>query len=241
VAIINEPLSRALWPEHDAVGRTLTASGRNLRVVGVASEARYFSLEEPSGPELYMPMGQTGDFQVVDMVVRTERSATQLAPSLRAAMARVDPALPVADVQTLDHLMAQTVFERRVVALLVVGFSVFGLVLAAIGLYAVIAYSVHQRRPEIAIRMAMGAEPGTVRSQVFLDTFRLVGIGVAIGLPAAWLSGRAMSSLLYGLTPSDPLTMVSVLAVLVAVSGLAGYAPARRAAHVDPITALRSD
>jgi ABC-type antimicrobial peptide transport system permease subunit len=89
--------------------------------------------------------------------------------------------------------------------------------------------------------MALGAEPGTVRSQVFLDTFRLVGIGVAIGLPAAWLSGRAMSSLLYGLTPSDPLTMVAVLAVLLAVSGLAGYAPARRAAHVDPITALRSD
>jgi ABC-type antimicrobial peptide transport system permease subunit len=140
----------------------------------------------------------------------------------------------------MDQLVDDTVFARRSVSLLVLGFAAFGLVLASVGLYAVIAYSVHQRRPEIGIRMALGAAPRTVQARVLAETLRLVVAGVAIGLPLAWAVSRALRGLLFGVQPADPATLALVLGVLVLVAGVAGYVPARRAARVDPVEVLRS-
>lgn len=240
VVIVNDALSRALWPNEAAVGRTLRTAGVARRVIGVVAEARYFSLERPSGPEMYMPVQQTGDFRVVTLVVRSGQPADALAPALRASLARVDPALPIGEIRAMDQLVDDTVFARRSVSLLVLGFAAFGLVLASVGLYAVIAYSVHQRRPEIGIRMALGAAPRTVQARVLAETLRLVVAGVAIGLPLAWAVSRALRGLLFGVQPADPATLALVLGVLVLVAGVAGYVPARRAARVDPVEVLRS-
>jgi hypothetical protein len=240
LVILNEALARALWPGADPLGRTINAGGTVRRVVGVVGEARYFSLERRSGPEMYMPIRQTGDFRVVNLVVRSATPAADLAPALRAAVARVDPSVPVADVRSFGQLIDHTTFPRRSVAMMVLSFAVFGVVLATLGLYAVIAYSVHQRRQEIGIRMALGASPGRMQAGVLSDTLQLAGIGVAIGIPASWLATRAIRGLLFGIDPVDPVTAIAVLAVLIAVAMLAGAVPARRASRVDAIHALRS-
>ncbi|MDP6372009.1 MAG: FtsX-like permease family protein [Vicinamibacterales bacterium] len=132
-------------------------------------------------------------------------------------------------------------FARRFVALLLVGFAGFGLVVAALGIYGVISYAVNQRRQEIGIRMALGASGAGVRLQVLADTLKLTGTGLVLGMSAAWLLGRSMGSLLFGVTPADPLAFTLALTVLVGVAVLAAYLPARRAARLDPMTALRAE
>jgi predicted permease len=240
IAIVNEALARALWPGGDPLGKMMSAGVGDRRVVGVVGEARYFSLERRSGPEMYMPIRQTGDFRVVNLVVRSNTPATTLAAALRTAMARVDPNVPVADVQSLGQLVDHTVFPRRSLAMLVLGFASFGVVLAALGLYAVIAYSVQRRRKEIGIRIALGASPIAVQGRVLADTLRLAGLGITVGLPASWLSARAIRGLLFGVEGADAITVIVVLAVIAAVAVVAGALPARRAARVDAIEVLRS-
>ncbi|MEZ4587478.1 MAG: ABC transporter permease [Gemmatimonadales bacterium] len=240
VVIVNEPLAQLLWPGRDAVGQRLRSSGVIRQVVGVVSEARYFSLEQASGPEMYFPMRQSPHFQVIDLVVRTPEGASTIAPALMTALGRVDRNLPAMTVRTLTRLMDDTLFTRRSIALLVVGFACFGLLLASLGLYAVIAYAVAQRRQEIGVRMALGATPGAVRRQVLRETLALAAAGMAVGIPAAWLTSKAIRGLLFGVTPTDPLTAVAVLSALVVVAALAGLIPARHAARVDPISALQS-
>jgi len=239
VIIINEMLAGALWPGKDPIGRTVSTSGRNRRVVGVVGDVRYFGLDRGVDAEMYMPIRQTGDYQSVDLVVRGAIPPVALAAGVRAALRRVDASLPVVEFRTMEELVDHSVFARRFTVLLVAGFAAFGLMLSCLGLYAVISYSVSQRTQEIGIRMALGATPVSLRTRIFSETVVLVLLGIAVGLPASWLATRAIRGLLFDVGSSDPVTYAGVLAVLAAVAVLAGYVPARRATRIDPAIALR--
>ena len=141
----------------------------------------------------------------------------------------------------MQQLVDHSVFSRRFVVSLLVGFAMFGLVLASLGIYGVISYSVSQRRQEIGIRMALGASAGDLQLSILLQTVRLAVVGLAVGVPLSWAAARAMRGLLFGVPLTDPLTFGAVLVLLAAIAGLAGYAPARRASGMDPSSALRSE
>ena len=241
VVVINEALGRALWPDEDPLGRVLRASGRDYRVVGVVNDVRYFTLERDTGQEMYMHLGQTGDYQTVDLVVRSAVPPASLIPDLRAALKRADPALPAVEFRTMDQLVDRSVFTRRIIVQLLAGFAGFGLILASLGLYAVISYSVSQRTREIGVRMALGAAPVAMQAQILMQTMTLAATGLAIGLPVAWIAAKAIQHLLFGVVSSDPVTFGSVVALVTIVAGLAGYVPATRASRTDPMQALRSE
>lgn len=241
VVVVNEGLARALWPDQDPLDRVLRASGRDYRVVGVVNDVRYFALELDTGQEMYMLLRQTGDYQTVDLVVRSAVPPASLIPGIRAALKRADPGLPAVEFRTMQQLVDRSVFTRRIIVQLLAGFAGFGLILASLGLYAVISYSVSQRTREIGVRMALGAAPLAMQGQILTQTMTLAAIGLAIGLPAAWMAARAIQGLLFGVVSSDPVTFGCVVTVVAIVAGFAGFVPARRASRIDPVLALRSD
>jgi ABC-type antimicrobial peptide transport system permease subunit len=230
-----------LWPDEDPLGRVLRASGRDYRVIGIVNDVLYFALERDTGPEMYMLLRQTGDYQTVDLVVRSAVPPASLIPGLRAALKRADPGLPAVEFRTMEQLVNRSVFTRRIIVQLLAGFAGFGLILAALGLYAVISYSVSQRTREIGVHMALGAAPRAMQRQILTQTMTLAAIGLAIGLPAAWMGAKAIQGLLFGVVSSDAVTFGGVAAVVAIVAGLAGYVPARRASRIDPVLALRSE
>jgi predicted permease len=241
VVVVNDALARTLWPGADPVGRMLHTQDEERRVVGVVGAVSYFALERAPEPEMYLPLRQAGDNHPVDLVVRGTQPDAVVTNSVRAVLQRVDPGLPVADVTAMAHLIDRAVFARRFVAWLIGGFAGFGLVIASLGLYAVIAHSVAQRTHEMGVRLALGASPRTIQRSVLSQTARLTLVGLAIGLPAAWILGRAIRGLLFGVVPSDPITFATVASAMAAVALLAGYLPARRASRIDPLQALRQD
>jgi predicted permease len=240
VAVVNETLARALWPGQDPLGRIVNIDV-DRTVVGIVGDVRHIALEEGSGNEFYLPIRQTQDFGTVDLVVRTSLPTAQLASRIREALRPIEPSLPTATLRTLQTLVDRAVSPRRFVVVLLGGFAAFALMLALIGVYAVISYSVNQRRLEIGIRMALGASPGEVRRLILRETLRLAVVGVALGLVGALGLTRLAASLLYGVTPTDPLTFAAVVVILTGVAALAGYLPAWRAARIEPMAALRTD
>ena len=162
-------------------------------------------------------------------------------PSVRAALKPIEPNLPASDFRTIQQLVDKAVSPRRFVVLLLGGFALFALVLASLGIYGVISYSVNQRTQEIGIRMALGASAGDLQTGIILQTLGLAAMGMLLGAAASWALARALSGLLYGVTPGDPATFAGMLIVLTAVAAMAGYLPARRASRIDPMVALRAD
>ena len=238
VIIVNEHLAKKLWPNEDPIGRYVRTSGVVRRVVGVVGDVRYFGLDRGTDLEMYMPL-RTGDYQSVDLVVRSAMPPAAIASGIRAALHRVDPTLPAAEFRTMQQLVDRSVFARRFVAMLVAAFAAFGLILAALGIYAVISYSVTLRTQEISIRMALGATPRILLTSILSQTGRMVLVGAVIGVSASFVAARAIRGLLFGIGTSDPVTFAATLAVLAIVALLAGYLPARRATQVDPSLALR--
>jgi predicted permease len=240
VTIVNRVLADAMWPGQDPIGRMMLAGGTTRRVIGVVGSIRYFSLDRDVDREMYFPIGHPGGYNSVDLVVRGSRLSTaNLITSVRAALRRADPNLPVAHFRTMQELVDRSVFARRFVVMLVAGFAVFGVVLSALGVYAVISYSVSQRTQEIGIRMALGATADGVRRDILAETGRLAALGLVLGLPLSWMAARAIRGLLYNVGSFDPVTFGATLAALVAVATCGGYLPARRATRVDPALALK--
>jgi putative ABC transport system permease protein len=241
VIIVNEALASLLWPGEDPLGRVIKTSGKDRRVVGVVSGVRYFAPERDSGAEMYMPLRQSGDYEVVDLVVRSALPPAGLTSVLRDALRHADRDLPLTEFRTMDQLVDRSLLSRRLVMRVIGAFAAFGLILASLGLYAVISYAVSQRRQEIGLRIALGASSSQVRRSVLTQTLTLALAGVAAGLPVSWIAGRMIQGLLFGVGSSDPLTFIGTLVVLLSVVALAGYVPAVRAARVDPVTALRGE
>jgi predicted permease len=241
VIILNETAARTLFPGLDPIGQIVQADQPERTVVGVVGDVRHMTLEEGSGNEFYIPMRQTQDYGVVDLVVRSSLPTAQLASRLREALRPIEPNLPTSNLRTMQTVVDRAVSPRRFVVFLLGGFAVFALILASLGIYAVISYSVSQRMNEIGIRMALGASPATVRQLILGETLRLAGIGAAIGIVGALFATRLAASLLYGVTATDPVTFGGMIAVLGGVALLAGYFPALRASRIEPVTLLRSE
>jgi predicted permease len=239
VVIVNETLARTLWPGQEAVGQIVTQDG-GRRVVGVVADVRHEALEKVGGPEMYLPMRQTSDYSAIDLVVRTVLPPDRLASAVRVALRPIDPNLPVSQFRTLQDLVDKAVSPRRFLVLLLAGFAGFALLLASLGIYAVISYSVNQRVQEIGIRMALGASATDLQSRILLRTLGLAALGLALGMAVSRALTSALASLLFGVTPGDPATFIGMGALLIVVAALAGYFPARRASRIDPMVALRA-
>ncbi|MCC6393728.1 MAG: ABC transporter permease [Bryobacterales bacterium] len=239
VMLINETMARTLFPGEEPLGKIIRACGER-KVVGVVGDVRHLALEQGSGMEMYLPIRQCSDFASVDLVVRTRLPPAEMAGAVRAALRPVAPNVPGKDFRALQQLVDKAVSPRRFVVWLLGGFAAFALVLASLGIYGVVSYSVSQRTQEIGIRMALGASAGNVQAGILVRTLGLAVIGISAGLMASWALGRALGGLLYGVTAGDPATFAMMPAVLGVVALAAGYLPARRASRIDPSIALRA-
>jgi len=240
VIIINQTAARALFPEEpDPINRVLIVNGEDFRIAGIVSDVRHSSLEEQAGNEMYILATQEPNWWgAVEMVVRSPLPPESLAGGVRAAIRSVDGDLPASDFQTLEDIVDRAVSPRRFILLIIQGFAVTALLLASLGIYGVLSYSVSQRTQEMGIRMALGASRRQLQAQVVARTLLMASIGVVIGWVGALALSRVMGSLLFGVGSTDPLTYAGVTVLLIAIAALAGYVPARRASRVDPMKAL---
>jgi putative ABC transport system permease protein len=242
VLLVNQTMARTLWPGEDPIGKiVLNACAPERRVIGVVGDVRHLALEQGSGNEMYLPMRQCRDQSSVDLVIRTTLAPAPLASAVRATLQPLAPNLTTNDFRMLQQFVDKSVSPRRFLVMLLGGFAVFALLLASLGIYALISYSVNQRTQEIGIRMAVGASAGEVRRGIIMQTLWLAGVGMAIGTAASWVVARGLGSLLFEVTAADPTTFASMLLVLTAVAAIAGYIPARRASGIDPMVALRAE
>jgi predicted permease len=239
--LLSEATARRLWPGEEAVGRRMLAPwGGELMVVGIVGDVRQVDLTAEPQPAVYLSQFNAPR-QSTNVVVRTASDPLALAGAIRAIVAEMDPDQPVRSISTISEIMSESVARDRFFTLL---FGIFGglaLVLAAIGIYGVLSYSVGQRTREFGVRMALGAQAADVLRMVVASGMTLVAAGVVIGLVAALALTRVMAGLLFGVSHTDPVTFVAVPAILIAVALAASLLPAYRATRVDPMTALRNE
>ena len=243
VIVVNDTFAAKYWPNEDAIGKRITIGYNKTgprEIVGIVAGVKRGNLADPPEPQMYTPFEQT-PWPFLAAVVRTTAAPETAAASIRAMVARLDPQEDAGELKTFEEYVARSVATPRFTAFLVGAFAVFALILAGLGLFSVMAYSVAQRQREIGIRMALGAQPGDVRGMVVGQAVRVGAIGLALGLPAAFAVGRVLDTLLFGIGPGDPATFLGVSATLMAVLLLAAYLPAQRATRVDPISALRTE
>ncbi|HTI38168.1 MAG TPA: ABC transporter permease [Vicinamibacterales bacterium] len=242
VIVINETMARTMWPGQDPIGKVvLNACAPERTVIGVVGDVRHLALEQRSGNEMYIPLRQCDDLSSTDLVVRSSTGTEALVTALRQTLAPIAPDLAGNTVRTIQELVDRSVSPRRFVVLILAAFAGFALVLASLGIYGLISYSVSQRRQEIGIRMALGASARRVRARIIGETLRLAITGVSLGIVASWVVARALGGLLFGVAATDPVTFASMMAMLIAIALLAGYLPARRASRMDPLAALRAE
>jgi predicted permease len=247
VAVINEALAKKYWPGENPIGRTfsMTVPGPHnpsYQIIGVSADTRYRNLREDPSPIFYLSYRQAPDLSDgTSFAVRSRVPKAALLPSLRAAVQSIDRDLPLVNVRTQTEQIDETTMNERMFADLTGGFGVLALVLACIGIYGVMAYSVSQRTNEIGIRMALGAEPVRVLRMVLGEASWMAIAGVAAGVAGAVALGRLIASMLYGLKSYDPLTFTASAVLLLCVGLAASWIPARRAARVDPMRALRHE
>jgi predicted permease len=241
VAIVNETMAQKYWPRRNPIGGRFRMNDQTLEVVGVAKTIKYRDIGEQPQPFLYLPFSQQY-ISYMTLHVESVGDPAALAAPVLAEIRRLDPGTPVQDTQTLDHFYRDAaLFGSRLIMQIVAIIGLLGLLLASTGLYGVIAYSVSRRTREIGIRMAIGADPEGVARLVIRQAMNLTLLGGALGLAVALSVSKLLSTLLVGVSPRDPFVFAIVAAIVAAVSLLASYVPARRAARVDPLVALRHD
>ncbi len=247
VALVNARIARDFFPGQDAVGKRFLhgrpEAGREpawITIIGVVDDTRMYGLENPSRLEVYWPIAQrTG--RAVSLVVKSRLESGALASAIRGVVSSIDRDQPISSIRTMSEIEQESLGSRRVTLILLGLFSALALLLAGIGIYGVISYSVAQRTQEIGIRIALGAGRETVMGMVLLQGARMAGAGLAIGVLAAYGLTRYLEELLFSVSPADPATFAAVAAVLGTVSLLACYLPARRTLRVDPMIALRCE
>jgi predicted lysophospholipase L1 biosynthesis ABC-type transport system permease subunit len=212
-------------------------------IVGIVGDVKHLSLREEPGPEMYVPYTQKvwPSLLTMDVVLRTRLDVASTVTSARNAIRAVDADLPIANFRPLASLVDDSVAQPKFSMLLLAAFGAFALILACVGIYGVVSYSVAQRTREIGVRVALGASRSNIFGMIGGQGARLAGLGIAIGIAAALGVTRMMSSFLYEVRPADPATFAAVCVILLSVAALACYLPARRATRVDPLVALRHD
>jgi putative ABC transport system permease protein len=247
-AIVNESFAKHYLAGENPIGKTFALgslrteySDRHpITIVGIANDAHYRSVRDPAAPTAYipyrhMPMG----LAQMTFVIRTVFPPQTITGAVRRAVAEIDPTLPVAELRTQEHQIQNSLGTERLLAGLVSSFGALAALLAAIGLYGVLAYTVARRTSELGIRIALGASRGNVQRLVLRESLVTVALGMLVGVPAALVLSGLVKSMLYGVTATDTMTFVAALALMMVVTAIAAWAPARRAARVDPMAALR--
>ena len=240
VAIINDTFARRYFPNEDPVGHRIRCRLGWLTIVGIVGSVKHQQPMNAPVPMAYFPYAQSPDHGMW-VTIRAAGDPQKLVPAVRAAVHALDRDLAVLKVRTMRQVIADSLIETRLVATFVAGFAGFALALAAVGLYGVIAYSVSQRTHEMGVRIALGASRDNVVALVLKKGALLAGVGIAIGVPVALVASRVMASLLHGVSPNDGIVFIGVPCVLLVVALAASYVPARRAAKVDPVVALRTE
>jgi putative ABC transport system permease protein len=244
VVVINETMARRYWPGADPVGQSLDLGlaiepgYAPVEIVGVVGDVKYDDMAAQFGNDIYVPYLQSG-YPVYYLTVRTAGDPLSQVAAVRRAVTAVERELPISDVMTMAQRMAHSTSRTRFIALLLALFAALALVLAVTGLYGLIAYSVAQRTREIGIRMALGARPAQVLRRTLGQGMALMALGGALGVAAAFGLARLLRSLLYEVSAADPWTFAAVVLVLALAALVASYIPARRAARIDPMIALR--
>jgi predicted permease len=245
VGMVNAMIAKQFFPNQDVLGKRFMFGrpmadhpSKWITIVGVTADTKLYGLANPARLEVYIPFRQSVS-GAMDLIVKSAADPAALTSAIRYAVASIDKDQPITAIATMEKLVNDSVSTRRVTLILLGIFSGLALVLAAIGIYGVISYSVAQRTHEIGIRMALGADGGGVLRMILAQGAKIAGAGVVIGLAASLGLTRLMTNLLFSVSAADPLTFAAVAIVLVGVAMLACYIPARRALRVDPIIALR--
>jgi ABC-type antimicrobial peptide transport system permease subunit len=244
VALINQTMAHEYFKDKDPVGESLNLGTAEKpdwwQIVGVTGDVKSFGQDQPTHADIFRPFDQI-PFPLVAFTIRTANEPGAMTKSAEQAMWSVDPNLPVMKAITMDLLTAQTLAVRRASSVLIGAFAALALVLACIGIYGVVAYAVSRRTREIGVRMALGAKRADVLRMILGGGFRLAAIGIAIGLAGALATSKLLASMMFEMSAFNPLIFALAAAVLGATAVLASYLPARRAASVDPMQALRTE
>jgi putative ABC transport system permease protein len=245
VVLINRALANTVFAGTDPVGRRIRIVNPEYdndwrTIVGVVGDVQYRRLDPDMQPTIYVPFSQT-PFMWAYVMVRTTGDPSALTRSIKSIVQSVDPNLITAPARPMTEIVSGTVAEPRLSMLLVAGFALLALILASVGIYGVIAYSVSQRTHELGLRMALGAARVGVLAMIVREGVLMAAIGIVTGLGAAALATRLMQDLLVGITPRDPLTFAGGAVLLLLIAAAASYLPARRATRVDPMVALRAE
>jgi predicted permease len=243
VVVINEAAAKKYFPNENPIGQHFGSSietTNQLEIVGVLKDAKYNSVRDPAPPTMYVPYHQTRAGSAV-IEVRTAADPTSVTSGVREAVRQVDATLPMMDVSTQLEQVERRFQQEKLFAQAYTLFGGLAMLVASIGLFGLMSYTVSRRTNEIGIRMALGAQGADVMRQVLRESMILVAVGVAIGVATAYGAGQLLSTMLFGLAPNDVVTIAGATLIMVAVSALAGFLPARRASRVDPMVALRYD
>jgi predicted permease len=259
VAVVNQAFVKRFFPNEDPIGRHFGVFDQkyagNFEVVGIVADAKYSNPRDPVRTMYFRPMSQL-DTTVEEhsfiaaeartlfpdsITIRYAGDAASLEPLVRRTLANINPNLTVLDFKSLDYQVAGNFTQERLISRLTILFGLLALVLATVGLYGITAYSIARRTSEIGLRMALGANRGNVVALVLRGAAWQIGVGLAIGIPAALLGGHLMATQLYGVRTYDPLTLAGAVLVLATFAAIAGFIPARRAASIEPMDALRTE
>jgi predicted permease len=240
VVIINETVARRLWPHQNPIGRTAVAGGTDVEVIGVIADVRESSAEESAGSQMYLPSTKQFGPEGANLVMRSKLPFSALATPVMTTLRQINPGQPATEIKQIQTLVDHTTSPRRFFVLLVGTFAGLGILLASLGIYGVISYSVARQTQEIGIRMALGATQGRVQIGVMGKTLRLALIGITVGIVVSVVVARLIASLLFQTAPTDPFAFAGMVILLGAVALLAGYFPARRASRIQPLIALRT-
>ena len=245
VAIVNEAFTRKFKLGKDAIGKRFSDDGlrgeKNIQIVGVMKDAKYSQVKDEIPPQFFLPWRQDSTVGALNFYVRSAMAPEQLLQAIPKVIAKLDPNLPVEDLRTMPQVVKENVFMDRMISTLSASFAVLATLLAAVGMYGVLAYTVAQRTREIGVRMALGADGGRVRTMILRQVGAMVAIGGVIGIAAALALGRGAQSLLFGVKGFDAVSTVGGALLLTVVALGAGYLPALKASQVDPMRALRYD